>query len=165
MRRIGAVLLVTMLLLLHPIPAAALDPPPPTSATCHHTWTDTVSPGVTTTAHRSTFTSNGERWPLVCQGLVRGYEVTGPGTFGESGVLDGSCSAGTGMVDFSFTLPTRDGAERFHMTFHFTFGLGVGESSNELFPGLFVFTPRTGDCVRTPVTEVDIVRAGLLLGG
>ena len=164
MRGIGAVLLVTMLLLLHPIPAAA-DPAPLTSASCHHTWTDTVSPGVTTTAQRSRFTSNGERWPLVCQGLVRGYQVTGPGTFGEEGFLEGSCSSGTGMVVFDFTLPTIAGAERFHLSFHFSFGAGVGGSSNELFPGVFVFTPRMGDCVGTPVTEVDIVRAGLLLGG
>jgi hypothetical protein len=162
MRRIGCVLLLaTMLLPLHPVPVAAAA----SNASCHHEWTDTISPGVTSTVQRVRFTSNGERWALVCQGTVRGSEVTGPGTFGEEGVLDGSCSTGSGTVNFSFGIPTRVGMQRFHLTFQFSYGGGVGGSSNDAFPGVFAFSPKTGDCVSAPVTEVDIVRAGQLLGG
>jgi hypothetical protein len=162
MRRFGCLLLLaTMLLPLHPVPVAAAA----SNASCHHEWTDTISPGVTSTVQRVHFTSNGERWALVCQGTVRGSEVTGPGTFGEEGVLDGSCSTGGGTVNFSFSIPTTAGMQRFHLTFQFRYAGGVGGSSNDAFPGVFAFSPKTGDCVSSPVTEVDIVRAGQLRGG
>jgi hypothetical protein len=162
MRRIaGVLLLLTMLLPLHPVRVAAAA----SNASCHHEWTDTVSPGVTSTTRRVTLTSNGERWALVCRGTVRGQQVTGPGTFGEDGVIDGSCSSGAGTVHFAFTIPTTAGMQRFRMTFQLSYAGGVGGSSNDGFPGIFAFSPRKGDCVSTPVTEVDIVRAGQLLTG
>jgi hypothetical protein len=162
MRRTGCVLLLAaMLVSLHRVPVAAAG----SNASCHHEWTDTVSPGVTSTVQRVHFTSNGERWPLVCQGTVRGSQVTGPGTFGEEGFLDGSCSTGGGTVNFSFGIPTSAGMQRFHLTFQFSYAGGVGGSSNDAFPGVFAFSPKTGDCVSAPVTEVNIVRAGQLLTG
>jgi hypothetical protein len=97
--------------------------------------------------------------------MVRGQQVTGPGTFGEEGFLQGSCSSGNGMVNFSFTIPTTAGQQRFHLAFPFTFGPGFGGSSNDAFPGVFFFSPKTGDCVTTPVTEVNIARAAVLVGG
>ena len=97
--------------------------------------------------------------------MVRGYQVTAPGTFGEEGVLEGSCSAGSGMVNFSFSIPTTGGEQKFRLRFAFTFGPGFGGSNNDAFPGVFVFSPKTGDCVTAPVTEVNIVRTALLLAG
>jgi hypothetical protein len=160
-RMISAAVLALAMLPLHWTDVAAAG----TSASCFHTWIDSITPGVTATPQRSSFTSGGERWAITCQGMVRGRQVTGPGTFGEEGVLEGSCSSGSGMVNFSFTIPTTGGDQRFHLRFAFTFGPGIGGSSNDPFPGVFAFSPKTGDCVTAPVTEVNIVRTAVLLGG
>ena len=132
-------------------------------ASCTYSWTDTASPGVGATPSRSQFTSNGEKWPLPCQGLVRGSQVTGPGTFGEDGVFDGSCSSGSGEVNFSFTIPTAAGAQRFRLTFPFVYGPGAGTARTDTFPGVFAFFPKKGDCINAPVTEFDVYRSAILL--
>jgi hypothetical protein len=131
-------------------------------AYCFHTWTDTVTPGVSTTVARSTFTSNGEKWDLYCQGLVRGREVTGPGTFGEDGVIEGTCTAGQGKVNFSFTIPAAGGDQKFRLTFRFVYGPGGGTSQTTDFPGVFVFFPTAGDCQNQPVTEFKVIRNATL---
>jgi hypothetical protein len=131
-------------------------------AYCFHTWTDTASPGIGATPGRSDFTSNGEKWELLCQGTVRGHEVTGPGTFGEDGVIDGSCSSGSGTVNFAFTIPTSGGVQKFRLTFGFVYGPGGGTARTTDFPGVFVFYPTTGDCMNSKVTEFKIVRNATL---
>ncbi|MCA1846463.1 MAG: hypothetical protein LC792_25365 [Actinobacteria bacterium] len=115
-----------------------------------------------TTPDSSRFTSNGEKWPLVCEGFVRGYQVTGPGTFGEYGVIDGACAAGQGDVTFSFTIPTTAGDERFRLKFTFVYGPGGGASRTDDFPGVFAFYPTAGDCLNKPVTEFKVVRNAVL---
>jgi hypothetical protein len=159
MRTILVVLLTAAVLLLPSTPVGAAG----SIASCFHSWTDSVSPGITTAAQRSNFTSHGETWALICQGMIRGQQVTGPGTFGEEGFLDGSCSSGSGIVTFSFTIPTTDGEQKFRLTFRFAYGPGAGSSFTDVFPGLFVFTPKTGDCVTAPVTEFNVARTGLLV--
>jgi hypothetical protein len=131
-------------------------------AYCFHTWTDTATPGVSTTPARSEFTSNGEKWDLLCQGLVRGHEVTGWGTFGEDGVIEGTCSAGAGKVNFSFTIPTTGGEQKFRLTFPFFYGPGGGTAQTTDFPGVFVFFPTAGDCTNAPVTEFKVIRNATL---
>lgn len=132
-------------------------------AWCTYSWTDTASPGVGATPSRTQFTSNGEKWPLPCQGLVRGSQVTGPGTFGEDGVIDGSCSSGSGVVNFSFTIPTAAGPQKFRLTFPFVYGPGGGTARTDAFPGVFVFFPKKGDCINAPVTEFEVHRSAVLL--
>jgi len=131
-------------------------------AHCVHRWTDTASPGIGTTPDTSDFTSNGEKWPLVCEGLVRGFRVTGPGTFGEYGVIDGACAAGAGEVNFSFTIPTTAGEQKFRLKFTFVYGPGGGTSQTDDFPGVFAFYPTRGDCMNKPVTEFKVVRSAVL---
>ena len=154
-------------LLLLPIVALTVLPTPPAGAAasvayCFHTWTDTARPGVGTAPARSTFTSNGEKWDLICQGLVRGHEVTGPGTFGEDGIIEGTCSAGEGTVNFSFTIPTSGGMQKFRLTFGFVYGPGGGTARTTDFPGIFVFFPTEGDCTNQPVTEFKVIRNATL---
>ena len=131
-------------------------------ATCFHSWTDTASPGIGATSSKSTFTSNGETWTLTCQGLVRGHRVTGPGTFGEEGVVEGSCTAGSGEVTFSFTIPTEAGDEKFNFSFPFVYGPGGGTARSDIFPGVFQFAPKKGDCVNAPITEFNVLRVATL---
>jgi len=155
------------LLLLLPIVALTVVPTPPAGAAgsvayCFHTWTDTASPGVSPTPARSRFTSNGEKWDLLCQGTVRGHEVTGWGTFGEDGVIEGTCTAGQGVVNFSFTIPTSAGEQKFRLTFPFVYGPGGGTARTTDFPGVFVFFPTEGDCTDQPVTEFKVIRNATL---
>jgi hypothetical protein len=86
MRRLMMLLPLVALTVLPATPAGAAG----SAAYCFHTWTDTAAPGVSTNPGRSTFTSNGEKWDLLCQGMVRGHEVTGWGTFGEYGFIEGT---------------------------------------------------------------------------
>ena len=132
-------------------------------AYCFHTWTDTATPGIGTTPARSQFTSNGEKWDLVCQGEVRGQRVTGAGTFGEDGVVQGTCSSGSGQVNFSFTIPTTAGEQKFRLSFPFAYGPGGGTAQTTDFPGVFVFYPTAGDCLNDPVTEFTVVRNAVLV--
>ena len=132
------------------------------TAYCFHAWTDTASPGVGATPSRSEFSSNGEKWDLVCHGLVRGHPVTGPGTFGEDGVIEGSCSSGSGTVNFSFTIPTTGGEQKFRLTVPFVYGPGGGTARTTDFPGVFAFYPTAGDCMNKPVTEFNVVRNAVL---
>ena len=155
------------LLTLLPIVALTVLPAPPAGAArgvayCFHTWTDTVAPGVGQTPARSRFTSNGEKWDLLCEGLVRGYEVTGPGTFGEEGVIEGTCTAGQGVVNFSFTIPTAGGDQKFRLTFPLVYGPGGGASQTKDFPGVFMLFPTEGDCTNQPVTEFKVIRNATL---
>ena len=158
MRRWLTVLPTVVLTLLPTAPAQAAG----SIAYCFHAWTDTASPGVGANAGRSQFTSNGEKWELLCQGTVRGHPVTGPGTFGEDGVIDGSCSSGSGTVNFSFTIPTAGGAQKFRLTFPFVYGPGGGTARTTDFPGVFLFYPTAGDCLNAPVTEFNVVRNAIL---
>jgi hypothetical protein len=149
------------------IVAVMVMPARPAGATgsvayCFHTWTDTITPGVGTTPARSRFTSNGEKWDLLCQGNVRGHAVTGWGTFGEEGVIEGTCTAGQGEVNFSFTIPTSGGEQKFRLRFPLVYGPGGGVSQTRDFPGAFAFFPTEGDCSNQPVTEFKVVRNATL---
>src|SRR3954454_20109677 len=143
MRRAVLLFAAVGLTLLPGSPAHAAD----SIAYCVHTWTDAVSPGVGTTPDRSEFTSHGEKWPLICKGFVRGYRVTGQGTFGEYGAIEGACFAGRGEANFSFTIPTTAGEERFRLRFPFVYGPGGGKSETDDFPGAFLLYPTEGDCM------------------
>lgn len=143
---------------LHASPAAAAG----SSAACVHRWTDTVSPGTTTATQRVVFSSHGETGTIRCSGTVQGRQVTGPGTFGEEGVIEGSCSSGRGQALFSITLPTDGGPVHLRIPVTFTLGPGGGQTAGDVFPGAFVVRPVKGDCVTTPATEIAVTRFGLL---
>lgn len=143
---------------LHPTPAASAA----SSAACVHQWTDTVTPGTTTTNQRALFSSHGETGTIQCSGTVQGRQVTGPGTFGEVGVIEGSCSSALGQALFSITLPTGGGPVHLRFPVTFSLGPGAGQTSGDAFPGAFVVRPVKGDCVSTPVTEITVTRFGLL---
>jgi hypothetical protein len=153
---LGALAPVTMAA--PPAPVAAVS----SSAVCFHQWTDTLTPGATTTPQRAAFSSHGETGVIQCSGTVRGLQVTGQGTFGEEGYVEGSCSSGTGHALFSFTLPTSGGAQHLQLPVTFTFGPGLGQTSSDVFPGVFAVRPVKGDCLTTPVTEIAVSRLGML---
>lgn len=160
MRRLALMLLPAVAMTLLPTTQAHAAG---STAFCFHSWIDHFSPGVGTTPAKSRFTSNGEIWTLTCGGFVRGNRVTGPGTFGEEGVVEGTCGAGSGQVHFSFTIPTTGGDEKFSLKFNFFYGPGGGTADTQVFPGVFVFYPKVGDCFSEPITEVSFMRFAQLI--
>jgi hypothetical protein len=144
---------------LHASPAAAAAGG---SAACVHQWTDTVTPGTTMSTQRAVFSSHGETGTIRCSGTVQGRQVTGPGSFGEEGVIEGSCGSGRGQALFSITLPTSGGPVHLRIPVTFTLGPGAGHAEGDVFPGAFVVRPVKGDCVTTPATEIAVTRFGLL---
>jgi hypothetical protein len=155
MRRLALMLLPVVAVTLLPLSQAQAAG---STALCFHSWVDVLSPGVSTTPSKSRLTSNGEIWTLTCGGFVRGSRVTGPGTFGEEGVVEGTCGAGTGEVEFAFTIPTTAGDEKFNMHISFVYGPGGGTARTDVFPGVFMFYPKAGDCFSEPITEVSVMR-------
>lgn len=143
---------------LHGGPVAAAG----SSAVCVHRRTDTVTPGTATTTRRAVFTSHGETGTIRCTGTVLGRDVTGPGSFGEDGVVVASCTSGRGQALFSITLPTSGGPVHLRVPVTLSFGPGAGQTSSTDFPGAFVIRPVRGDCVTTPVTEIEVTRTGVL---
>jgi len=143
---------------LAPAPVAAAQ----STATCVHRWTDDVTPGVGPTMQRATFSSHGETGAIECQGEIMGRRVTGPGTFGEEGVVEGTCGSGTGSATFSFTVVTSGGPLHLRMPVSFTYGPLTGVTTSESFPGVFVVVPMMGDCLTAPVTRIAVTRAGML---
>lgn len=131
------------------------------TATCVHRWTDSLSPGLTTTPGKAAFTSHGETGTIDCYGEVRGQRVTGTGTFGEEGVFEGTCAFGSSSAVFSFTIPTAGGPAKFEMPVTFTYA-GFGSTSSDVFPGAFAIIPTAGDCLTTPITKVAVTRVGSL---
>jgi hypothetical protein len=140
-----------------PGPAAAAK----STAHCSHQWIDTLSPGVSMQRQKVAFSSHGQTGTIRCHGSVDGRRVTGPGTFGEEGTYDGTCSSGTGTATFSITLPTDQGRLELRMPVAFTF-TGFGITTSKAFPGVFGFAPLAGDCLTAPITKVAIFRVGTL---
>jgi hypothetical protein len=126
------------------------------TAVCAATWSVTISPGVTSEPGKNTMTSNGPTGTLVCQGLVKGQTVTGPGTLGEVGEFEGTCATGAGQALMSFTFPTASGPVTISVKTRFVFGPGVGLRLSDQIPGPFEFVATRGDCITAPVTEVKL---------
>ncbi|MGH2690055.1 MAG: hypothetical protein ACRDKW_14800 [Actinomycetota bacterium] len=147
--------------------SVALFPAPvtaavPSRAVCVATWTDSVSPGASLTPGTSTFSSGGQTGSISCAGSVMGHDVTGPGTIGEEGRAQGTCTAGTGSATFHMTIPTTGGPVDLSFPVEFTIAGAVGSRPGGPMPGGFVFAPLEGDCVTTPVTRIAVVMYGVL---
>ena len=126
------------------------------TAVCTAAWVVAISPGVTDRPGRFTITSNGQGGVLVCSGLVAGKTVTGPGTIGELGNAEGTCTSGTGESDYSFALPTSAGPVTINVRANFVYGPGAGARLGDQIPGPFEFVATKGDCISSPVTEVRV---------
>jgi hypothetical protein len=127
------------------------------TAVCVATWSVTISPGVTSEPGKHTITSNGPTGTLICQGLVGGQTVTGPGTLGEVGEIEGTCATGSGQALMSFTLPTATGPLTISVNTKFVYGPGVGMRLSDQIPGPFEFVATQGDCTTSPITQVRVV--------
>lgn len=99
---------------------------------------------------------------MTCRGEINGQEITGPGTFGEEGVLEGVCSHGSGFGTAAITIPTSSGPTKLTIPYTLRYGPGVGTKSADQFSATFEFYPTEGDCINTPVTEIAFALQAVL---
>jgi hypothetical protein len=126
------------------------------SASCHGSWPISMAPGISTTARQSTFTSHGETGTITCTGTVNGHGVSGPGTLGVEGALDGTCLTGNGSLTITMTIPTSGGPATFSLPATMTYYGGVGMKFSDAFVGplTFAVVPTAGNCITEPLTEI-----------
>ena len=141
------------------IPAAPAFSATESSATCVGTGHISFSPGVGISSQKSTFTTQGQTGALNCVGMVKGSAVTGPGTFGEVGVLEGTVLGGTGSGSMSVIIPTTAGPASLTIPFTMTTGPGFGFKFSDSLAGplTFLFYPTVGNGITAPVTEIAVV--------
>lgn len=161
MRALNVVLGTTLLLLLMPAaPAAAQSD----LAACVGSWEISFSNGVRLVTGNSDFTTGGLTGTINCVGTVDGSPVTGPGTFGKEGAVEGSCLAAKGAGTIQMQIPTADGIKTIEFPFQMDTSLGVGFKSGGPLVGplTFLFIPTQGDCLMSPVTEIAVTGEFLL---
>jgi hypothetical protein len=140
-----------------PASANEVGAQPDRLATCNVTDVRiSLSPGITVTPGKGTFTTHGPTGKLECRGFIQGREITGPGTFAEEGVWEGDCSGGTAASTISVALQTSDGplTVSFPVKIMFRPGWGWKWSDTLVGPLVFQYYPTRGDCLNAPVTEI-----------
>ncbi|HUR48140.1 MAG TPA: hypothetical protein VMY88_01225 [Acidimicrobiales bacterium] len=161
--RFGVVGVVGVLAAPSVVPATAHAAATSTAA-CVFEFVMPVAPGVSMTPADFTYTTGGETGMIICVGTVRGHPVTGPGTVGEQGTGNGSCSGGTVTGAYTMTIPTDAGQQRLRVPYtKLNFVGPLGARPTPELAGGFTFVPTRGDCVTTPITEVVLAEFGVLL--
>ena len=134
---------------------------------CSFTFDATVSPGLTASASKGTWTTNGETGTIDCDGPVKGEQPTGPGklgieaTYGEGSPEGDTCAGGAGTGRYSATIPTANGPVSMADDFTYRFGrvpsggqVGVAEFRSKNWSGTVEFVPTEGNCFERPMTAI-----------
>jgi hypothetical protein len=142
--------------------------------TCEASADFDFSPGFWREGNSGTFTTNGETWPVICNGPVNGKNPTGQGTYGASGRYGtkdpDNCSNAEGVYDAAITIPTADGPQKVKNKGDWVAGAFKGggafggEFTGEAGDGTFETTPKKGDCVSSPMTQIHGVIRWMLKG-
>jgi hypothetical protein len=132
-----------------------------------------ITPGLTTSPSSGTFTTQGEKGRMDCDGPVNGQRPTGPGTIGADGRYGTqkafSCKDdGNGEGVMSITMPRAGGSE--HVTTNITYVHGAlqggrllaGSFKSERYSGTFEARPIEGDCVSSPITRFRLTGQGTM---
>jgi len=169
-------LAVGLALLGVPVPAAARpdDAPPVPSVPsgqglfCAAEWVARLDQPISRASSFGQFTSGGETGSINCRGTLRGHQVTGPGTYGESGAFGpdpvggADCTDGGGAGDFTATIPTDAGPQHVTGMVSFYWAGPVGAVFDGRFPGVLRLSPGAGDCVSEPARELHFQADGIL---
>lgn len=158
--RLGFTALAVLLVMTGAPPAHAAE----STAICSGTWQMSFSPGVSATPTKSAFTTNGETGTINCVGSLKGLQITGPGTFGQEGIFEGTCLQGTASSVITVTIPTSAGPEKLSFVDNMLTGPGFGFKFSDSLVGPmgFLFYPIVGNCVTAPVTQIAVVGQGVL---
>ena len=139
--------------------AAPSQPAATSVAACTFTANFTLSPGVTLTPSTFRFTTGGETATVTCIGSVNGAAVTGPGTYGEQGVIEnGNCATGSGEGTYSAHIPTTAGMQHVKGTFDLTYVGFIGTETGPNITATFEYIPTEGNCLTTPLTGFTLIQ-------
>lgn len=132
-------------------------------ALCTLTFTEYFSPGFTLTPTSGIQNSGREVGSITCGGKLQGHNITGPGTFGNEGLLhESTCLLDHSTGRYFATLPTDGGPIRIEGTYSLLrTGLTLtfeAEQPEAHGTGSALVIPTKGDCVTTPVTEALVFR-------
>ena len=161
----GATLAVCLALFGAPGPAAAR---PEQGLLCTADWVARLDQPISRTSSFGQFTSGGETGAIDCRGTLRGHQVSGPGTYGESGAVGpgpaggADCTDGGGAGDFSATIPTEAGPQHVEGVLSFYWAGPGGIVFDGPFPAAFRLSPGAGDCVNEPARELHFQVGGIL---
>jgi hypothetical protein len=133
--------------------------------TCEATFDNMdIAPGFWREGNSGTFTTNGETGKVTCNGPVNGKQPTGPGTWSASGRYGtknpDTCDNAEGTFENSMTLPTADGKLTAKNKGDWAAGAFKGggafggEFTGDTGDGTFEVTPKKGDCVASPMTQI-----------
>jgi hypothetical protein len=138
---------------------------------CSSDWVASLNQPISRTASFGQFTSGGETGVIDCRGTLRGHQVTGPGTYGESGAYGpgptggADCTNGTGAGDFTATIPTDAGPQRVEGIVSFSWVGATGAVFDGRFPAVFRVSAGQGDCFNEPARELRFQATGVLFAG
>lgn len=159
MKRLVVALVIGAMLVIA-APAHAAD-----NAVCAYTGLLTLKPGlpvVTGASSKVAYSSHGATGTMDCRGSLKGHQITGVGTFTNSGYIVGNCAQTTGAGRYVLRIPTDGGTKRVSGRYTFQTVGAVGTFSGSAYSGVFNFVAETGDCVTTPVTRVTTRAQGSL---
>lgn len=146
-------------------PAHAAAGPP--AAVCSHTFTATMTPGITPTPAAGKLTTNGQTGTIECFGTIGGQRITGPGTLGlVHRHTGGSCRGLVGTGRVRLVIPTAAGSKNLLGALAVR-RTGLIVRAQARFPGLRyrgngVVFPILGDCMTTPLELVKVTMTGTL---
>lgn len=146
-------------------PAHAAAGPP--AAVCSHTFTATMTPGITPTPAAGKLTTNGQTGTMECFGTIGGKRITGPGTLGlVHRHTAGSCRGLVGTGRVHLVIPTAAGSKDLVGALAVR-RTGLTVRATARFPGLRysgngVVFPTLGDCATTPLERVRVTMTGSL---
>ena len=146
-----------------PAHAAARTP----AAVCSHTFTATMTPGMTPTPAAGKLTTNGQTGTIECFGTIGGQRIIGPGTLGVvHRHTAGSCRGLVGTGRVRLVIPTAGGTKDLVGALAVR-RTGLTVRAKARFPGLRysgngVVFPILGDCATTPLELVRVTMTGSL---
>jgi hypothetical protein len=132
------------------------------SAVCIADMPFTLEPGATMTPGTFAFSTHGPNGTIDCSGSVNGQFVIGQGRFTNEGVINGTCTQGTGRGHFLAQIPTSGGLVAVSGDYTFQYIGLTGTFLGPNFSGAFQFVPVTGDCVAAALTRVVLLAQGLM---
>jgi hypothetical protein len=150
-------------------PAASGAAAPVEGAVCDTDWVATLTVPMSPLGAFGEYTSGGETGVIHCDGTVRGWPVTGEGTYGERGAYGpgphggADCSKGAGDGEFTATIPTEDGPQHISSSNSFYWIGPAGVMTDGSFSGAFQLSFPSGNCLTAPAPQLRIQARGFLV--
>jgi hypothetical protein len=131
---------------------------------CTMTFTSDIIPPVTPELRHNESTSHGLTGTADCTGTIDGYQVTGPGIFGQVTQGAGNCYEGGGQTQANVQLQTTGGIKTViaNSDYHYDNVAGIaGLHGEQTGPVNFIVVD--GDCFNVPLSHNTSVFTGTVI--